>query len=157
MKLRQALVDMTQDTQQSGEEVRGLRTQLVNAWTLAARAAPAALQAQEDRGQKFPDCPDFTGSDRTQLTGWIAQLRMVIRHKPAYFPDEQSKMRQAFNRLRVVALGQILVHIREDGTIWLNDIPACIQLREAAFGDPNRVATAERKMWEIQQKNCVFS
>ena len=91
--LQQELEDMTQDARQSGEEVHGLRTQLANALMLAARAAPAAPHALEDRGQKFPDSPDFSGSDRTQLRGWIAQLRMVIRHKPASFPDEQSKMR----------------------------------------------------------------
>jgi len=102
-ELQQELDDMTRDARQSGEEVRGLRMQLANALTLAARAAPAAPQAPEDRGLKFPDSPDFSGSDRTQLRGWIAQLQMVIRHKPASFPDEQSKMRYAFNRLRGVA------------------------------------------------------
>ena len=155
--LRQALEDMTRDTRQSGEEVRGLRTQLANALMLAARAAPAAPQAPEDRGQKFPDSPDLSRSDRTQLRGWIPQLRMVIRHKPASFPDEQSKMWYAFNRLRGIALGQILPHVREDGTIGLEDLPAFIQLLEAAFGDPDRVATAERKMGEIKQKNREFS
>jgi len=124
--LQQELEDMTRDARQSGEEVRDLRTQLANALMLAARAAPAAPQAPEDRAQKFPDSPDFSGSDRIQLRGWIAQLRMVIRHKSASFPDEQSKMRYAFNRLRGIALGQILPHVREDGTIGLEDLPAFI-------------------------------
>jgi hypothetical protein len=93
---------------------------------LAARAAPAAPQAPEDRGEKFPDSPDLSGSDQTQLRGWIAQLRMVIRHKSASFPDEQSKMRYAFNRLRGIALGQILPYVQEDGMIGLEDLPAVI-------------------------------
>jgi hypothetical protein len=76
--LCQDLADMTRDAQDSGEEVRSLRTQLANALTLAARAAPAAPQALDDRGQKFPDSPDFSGSDQTQLRGWIAQLQMMI-------------------------------------------------------------------------------
>jgi len=78
-------------------------------------------------------------------------------HKPASFPDEQSKMRYAFNRLRGVALGHILRHVREDGEIGLEDLPAVIQLLEAAFGDPDRVATAKPKMRESKQKNCEFS
>jgi hypothetical protein len=65
-ELQQELDDMTRDARQSGEAVRGLRMQLANALTLAARAAPAAPQAPEDRGQKFPDSPNFSGSDRTQ-------------------------------------------------------------------------------------------
>jgi len=62
---------------------------------------------------------------------------MVIQHKAGSVPDEQSKMRYAFNRLRGVALGQILPHVQEDRTIGLEDLPAFIQLREAAFGDPD--------------------
>jgi len=68
-ELQQELNDMTRDARQSGEEVRGLRTQLANALMLAARTAPAAPHTQEDRGRKFPDSPDFSGSDRTQLRG----------------------------------------------------------------------------------------
>ena len=155
--LRQELGDMTQDAQQSGEEARSLRTQLANALTLPARAAPAAPHAPKDRGQMFPDSPDISGSDRSQSRGWIAQLLMVIQHKPAIFPDEQSKMRYAFNCLRRTAFGQILPHVREDGTIGLEDLQAFIKLLEAAFGDPDRVATTERKMREIKQMNRQFS
>jgi hypothetical protein len=61
--LRQELADMTQDTQQSGEDVRSLRTQFANAMPLGARATPAATQAPEDRGQKCPYSPDFSGLD----------------------------------------------------------------------------------------------
>jgi len=77
-ELWEELAVMTRDAQQSEEGVCGLRTQLANALTLAARAAPPAPQALDDRGQKFPDSPGFSGSDQTQLRGWIGQLQMVI-------------------------------------------------------------------------------
>jgi hypothetical protein len=48
--LQQELDDMIRDSRQSGKEVRVLRMELANALTLAARAAPAAPQAPEDRG-----------------------------------------------------------------------------------------------------------
>jgi len=153
--LRQQLDDMTQDARQSGEKVRSLRTQLANTLMLAARAAPAGPQDPEDRGQNLPNSPDFSRPDRTQLRGWIAQLLMVIRHKPTSFPDEQLKMRYAFKCRRGIALGLMLPPVREDGTIRLEDLPAVIQLLEAAFGDPDRVATAEQKMRETKQKNRV--
>jgi len=114
-------------------------------------------RAVDDRWQKFPDSPDISGSDRTQFSGWIAQLQMVKKHMPITFPDKQSKMQYTLNRLRGVALGQILPHIQEDGTIGLEDLPAFIQLLEAAFGDPNWVATAKQKMREIEQTNSKFS
>jgi hypothetical protein len=66
-------------------------------------------------------------------------------------------MRYAFNRLSGLALKQILPHVRDDGEIGLEDLTAFIQLLEAAFGDPDRVATAERNMKEIKQKNREFS
>jgi len=155
--LRRELDDMTRDACEASEESRNLRTQLANGLSLAARAAPPAPHQPEDRGQKFPDSPDFSGSDRTQLRGWIAPLRMVIRHTPSRFPDEQAKMRHAFNRLSGIALKQILPHVRDNGEIGLEDLSALIQLLEAAFGDPDRVATAERNMKEIKQKNREFS
>jgi hypothetical protein len=154
---RRELDNMTRDAREASEESRSLRTQLVNALSLATRAAPPAPWQQEDRGQKFPDSPDFSESDRTQLRGWIAQLRMFIRHTPSRFPDEQAKMRYAFNRLSGLDLKQILPHVREDGEVGLEDLPAVIQLLEAAFGDPDRVATTERNMKETKQKNREFS
>jgi len=82
---------------------------------------------------------------------------MMIRHQPTRFPDEQSKMRYAFNPLSSLALRQILPHIREDGEIDLVNLTALIQLLEAAVRDSDRVATAERNMREIKQKNREFS
>jgi hypothetical protein len=82
---------------------------------------------------------------------------MVTRHKPSSFHDEQSKMRYTFNRLTGLALRQILPHIPDNGDIGLDNLSALIQLLEAAFGDPDRVATTERNMREIMQKNREFS
>jgi len=66
-------------------------------------------------------------------------------------------MRYAFNLLRGVALVQILPHVREDREIGLEDLPAFLQLLEAAFGDSDQVGTAERKMQEMKQRNREFS
>jgi hypothetical protein len=82
---------------------------------------------------------------------------MVIRHKPGSLPEEQLKMPYAFSRLCGVALHQILVHVRDNGDIGLEGLTAFIQFLDAAFGDPDRVATAERNMREIKQKNGEFS
>jgi len=64
---------MTRDAPESSEEARHSRMQLANAPTLAAKAARAAPLGQEDRGQEFPNSPDFSGSDGLQFSGWIAQ------------------------------------------------------------------------------------
>jgi hypothetical protein len=76
--LRRELDDMTRDAREASEDASSLRTQLANALSLAARVAPITPEQQEERGQKFPDSPDLSWSDRIQLRGWIAQLRMII-------------------------------------------------------------------------------
>jgi hypothetical protein len=82
---------------------------------------------------------------------------MIIRHKPSSFPDEQSKMRYVFNHLSRLALRQILPPVRENREIDLGDVSVLINLLEKAFGDPDEVATTERNMREIKQKNRDFS
>jgi hypothetical protein len=76
--LQKELDNMTWDAWEASDESQSLRTQLVNALSLSPRAAPAAPQQFEDREQKFSDSPDISGSDRTQLRGWIAQLQTII-------------------------------------------------------------------------------
>jgi hypothetical protein len=148
---------MTRDAREASADAVSVRTQLANALFLAARVAPIPPQGLEDRGQKFPDSPDIAGMDLTLLTGWMAQLRMIIRHKPNSFPDEQSKVGYGFNRFSGLALQQILPHVQQDGELDLGDLTAFMQLLEAAFGDPDRVATVERNMREIKKKNREFS
>jgi len=82
---------------------------------------------------------------------------MLIWHKPASIPDAQLKMQTALNHLRGVPLGQILPHVRDNGEIGLENLPAVIELLEAAFGDHDRVATAKWIMLQIKQKNPEFS
>ena len=77
-QLLEDFLAITKDAQQSGKEVHGVRMQLANRLSMAAWAAPAARQTPEDGGQTFPHSPGISGSDRTQLRGWIAELQMVI-------------------------------------------------------------------------------
>jgi hypothetical protein len=44
-----------------------------------------------------------------------------------------------------------------DKGINMVDVPALITVLETAFGDPNHVATAERKLSALKQRNCDFS
>jgi hypothetical protein len=68
-KIRQELDDITRDAREANAKALNLRTQLANALSIAVRAALTPPQGQVDRGQKFPDSPDFSGLDGTQLRG----------------------------------------------------------------------------------------
>jgi len=120
--LQQELDEMTWNARQSGEEVRALRMQLANALSLASRAAPAPPHQLQDWGQKFPNSPDISGFDRTQWRGWIAQLQMVVRHKPTSLPNEPralSVARWVAGHCRGFALKPLCPARRiGNGTVW---------------------------------------
>jgi len=156
-ELQEKLAIMTQEAQNSGEEVSNVWTELANILTLAVRAVPAAPQAKQHVGQNFLDSQDISGSDQTQRSGWIAHLRMVMQCNPGSFRNEHLKMLYACNHLRGVALGQFLPHVQDDRTIELKDLPAFIPLLGAAFGDPDWVATVERIILDVKQRNHEFS
>jgi hypothetical protein len=84
---------------------------------------------------KFPDSPASSGLYQSELRDLTAQCCMVIRRKPASFPDEQSQMQDTFHCLKTLTLQQILPHVRENSTVGLEHLPALIQSMEAGCGD----------------------
>ena len=100
---------------------------------------------------KIPD-PDKYDGDRETLPNFLLQLRL----KAPTLPDEQSRLRYAISLLKDRALSQIRPHVRS-GRIELDNLEALISKLEAAFGDPDRTATAERKLMALKQNNRDFS
>src|SRR5258705_1170000 len=76
--------------------------------------------------------------------------------KVATFPDEQAKLRLAINCLTGDAMDQIQQYIKDD-SIDLKDLAALIEILEEAFGNPNQVAEAEAKLWNLQQGSREFT
>jgi hypothetical protein len=54
------------------------------------------------------------------------------------------------------AITQVESYIIDEG-INLADVPALITVLEKAFGDPDCMAVAERKLESLKQTNCDFS
>ena len=96
--------------------------------------------------------PEKYKGDRDKLCPFLTQLRL----KAALYPDDQSKLCYAVSLLEDRALDQITPHI-EDDRIDLDDLAELIGILETTFGDPDRVATAERKLRSLQQANRNFS
>src|SRR6266576_632079 len=72
------------------------------------------------------------------------------------FPTPQHILKYAINRLEGAALNQLLPYVQNDN-VNLADLAALVRILEDAFGDPDRVATAERELEKLQQKNREFS
>ena len=137
-------------------------TAATTAVTAAAAATTAAATEAAPRGNnnnnnhinphlKILDPEKYKG-DRNKLRPFLTQLRL----KAALYPDNQSKLRYAVSLLEDRALDQITPHI-EDDRIDLDDLAELIDILETAFGDPDRVATSERKLRSLQQANRDFS
>jgi len=112
-----------------------------------------------------PTSPLAAGGQRTEISRIPGHFRVGLNSverldcstsdghttQTRQLSDERSKMPCTFNRLSGIALKEILPHIQENGEIGLRDLQAFTQLLEAAFGDPDRVATAERAMRDTKQ------
>ena len=96
--------------------------------------------------------PEKYMGDRGKLRPFLTQLRLKV----ALYPDDQSKLRYVVSLLEDRALDQITPHI-EDDRIDLDDLAELIGILETAFGDPNRVTTAARKLRSLWQANWDFS
>ena len=100
---------------------------------------------------KIPD-PEMFSGDKEKLRSFIVQLQL----KTQTITDEQTRLRYAVSRLSGQAFDQVVSFV-ETGNIALANIDALIQVLESAFGDPNRYATAARKINSLRQGNRDFS
>ena len=82
----------------------------------------------------------------------ITQLRL----KAVLYPDHQSQLRYTVSLLEDCALDQVTPHITNDH-INLDNVGSLISILETAFGDLDKVATAERKLRNLRQANRDFS
>ena len=116
-----------------------LTTALAAAGNAAANAAANAT-APHGGHVRIPDPEKYKG-DREKLHLFITQLRL----KAALYPDHQSQLRYAVSLLEDHALDQLMPHITND-RINLDNVGSLISILETAFSNPDKVATAERKL-----------
>jgi hypothetical protein len=115
---------------------------------IATNTSPASRTGQTD-----PET--FTGEDRSKLRSFVALLRLHLIDRPGEFPNEQSKLRYAFSRLDGAALEQ-LIHLVKDDRVNLGNFEAFVTSLEEAYGDPDRVNTAEWALAKLRQGNRDF-
>jgi hypothetical protein len=131
--------------------VTQLEAQLAQTLTLtnvATSSSPAGRKGQTDPEK-------FTGEDCSKLRSFMALLRLHLIDRPGEFPNEQSKLRYAFSRLEGAALEQ-LIHLVKDDRMNLGDFEAFVTSLEEAYGDPDRINTAERALAKLRQGNQDF-
>jgi hypothetical protein len=121
--------------------------------TLALMTATTKASPAGHKGQTDPE--KFTGEDRSTLRSFVALLHLRLIDRPGEFPSEQSKLRYAFSRLEGAALEQ-MIHLVQNNRMNLKTFEAFVTSLDEAYGDPDRVNTAERTLAKLRQGNWDF-
>ena len=107
------------------------------------------------RSTRLPDPEKFDGN-RTDLDQFLTQLRLKLQTNADHFPTKDSRLGYAISRLDGDALKQVTPRLQQD-TIDFSDLPEFYNYLKAAFGDPDSVGTARRRLMSLKQKNQEFS
>ena len=108
-------------------------------------AAPAPGERE-----KIPDPEKYEGDHET-----LPEFLLQIRLKAPTLRDEQARLRYAVSLLKGRALAQIRPYVHAD-RVELENLEALITKLQAAFGDSDRRATAEKKLLTLKQTNKDF-
>jgi len=132
-------------------------TALVTATAALANTGGPALPGAERPPirESIPKLQEFDGS-HDQLRPVIAQLLTKFVSDPHEFVDVQHWLGYAVGFLKGKAYEQIFSLI-DEGHINIASVVALITVLKNAFGDPDRVCSAERNLHSLRQKNRNFS
>jgi hypothetical protein len=123
-------------------------TQTLALVTATTNSSPAGRKGQTDPEK-------FTGEDRSKLRSFVALLCLRLINRPGEFPSEQSKLHYVFSRLEGAVLEQ-MIHLVKDDRVNLENFEAFMTSLDEAYGDPDRVNTAERTLAKLHQGNRDF-
>ena len=118
----------------------------------------APIQANSIRvtlSERLPDPAEFTG-DRQDFERFKSQIHNKMVANLDRYTTPQQRMVYVCSRLTGAAYSQILPYLKE-GVATLGDYKDILNILETAFGDPNRVANAQVKLFQLRQKNQEFS
>lgn len=102
--------------------------------------------------------PEFFYGQRNKVNQFITQLRMVITLQPSRFEDEKTKVGYAATFLRdegLLWIQPFLSKSEYDQPEWLKTFDAFAKELKRIFGDPDEVATAERRIQSLSQRGSL--
>ena len=145
-QLEQEVAVIKDDLERERETVANLNRMI----RMRCGAATTANTSADTGRKKIADPEKYEG-DREALPEFLLQLRL----KAPTLRDEQARLRYAISLLKGRALTQIRPYINA-GRVDLDNLDALIAKLDAAFGDPDRRGTAERKLLNLRQTTRDF-
>lgn len=104
---------------------------------------------------KHPD-PDKFGGNKDELLQFTTQLNLKLNINADHYTSPKSDIAYAISRLEGNALSQVLPLVRSATDINIDSIDKFLQILEAAFGDPDKKGTAQRKIRTLRQTSRSF-
>ena len=133
------------------EDLERERSTVTNLNRMIRTVEPStASPAPRIEREKIPDQEKYEG-DRDGLPEFLLQLRL----KAPTLRDDQARLWYAISLLKGGALAPIRPFVSTD-RVSLNNLEELITKLEAAFGDPDKDATAEKKLLSLKQTNKDF-
>ena len=130
--------------------------QFINAVIAAAQNAARETPGPDpsnNNGVKSRQPDTFDGKDRSKLTPFLAQCRMVFLSKPRQYAEDKTKIIYAASYLTDIAAAWFEPYLsKDDDPIRLEWKEFESELRKM-FGDPDEKKTAERKLSELRMAN----
>lgn len=123
----------------------------------AAAARKRFTQGSQARSStvKLPDPPKFTG-DRHKLEEFIKKLHVKFNMEQERFPLDVHKISYASSFLVEEAGIWFSPHVDKDtGKIAFQTYSDFLTALRKSYGDPNRVATAEREVMKLKQTSTI--
>jgi len=100
--------------------------------------------------------PEPFYGDRSKLRDFISQVRLVIQAQPSRFVTERQKVIFTATFLRGSAFSWLQPYLEAIETpILLSNFESFINELKRVFGDPNQVASAERKLRQLKQTHSA--
>lgn len=109
---------------------------------------PVNPSTAPQRSEKLPDPPVFTGK-RRELRSFLSRLRNKLTGNADRYPTEANRLYYALSRLGGDAADLV-------EPLQPNSVQSLVVLLEATYGDPNRQATAQRKINHMTQEKKSF-
>ena len=133
-----------------------LERQLTEQRMISMRLAQLdGLGTAHSKPADIPDPDTFDGSHE-KLHPFITKLRLKIAGNTNRFPDVQHQLRYPFSFLRGPVYDTMEPHLHEN-RINFTSLEEFTDVLCTAFGDPDEVKTAVRKLEALRQNNREFS
>jgi hypothetical protein len=104
---------------------------------------------------RHPD-PDKFNGNKDELLQFTTQLKLKLNINADHYTSSKSDIAYAISRLEGNALSQILPLVKSATNVDILNIDAFFKILEAAFGDPDKKGTAQRKIRSLRQTNKPF-